>query len=195
MPRPPITWLIGDTHWYHDNIVQFENRPQNHTELSIKRWRHAVAPQDTTIHLGDVIFYQYTRLKEILDSIPGKKFLVKGNHDKKTLSWYTRNGFDCAVDTLSIDNVLFSHRPVQHFPDNVTINVHGHLHSGGHRPTESWWNPGGRHRLFVLEHHYSPICLQQFLADTEGKTFDRIIYDSQTDQDGRTTTPIPKTNG
>lgn len=172
MPRSPIYWVISDTHFYHPNIINYENRPVGFEEKIIKNLQRLLVPQDTLIHLGDVIFYRYTELKSILDSFPGRKILTLGNHDKRNPGWYMRNGFDFAADVIQMGKVIFSHKPLEFFPDNAEINVHGHLHSTGHRPTESWWDPGGKHRLFILEHHYRPIPLDKFLSDTEGCSFE-----------------------
>jgi calcineurin-like phosphoesterase family protein len=132
-----------------------------------------IAAQDTLIHLGDVIFYNYADLKDILDGIPGRKVLTMGNHDKRNATWYMNHGFTFAADAIVMGNIMFSHKPIKDFPSGVEYNVHGHLHNTGHRPQESWWDPGGRHRLFVLEHHYKPIELQRFMSDTVGKVFTR----------------------
>lgn len=164
--RPPKTWVISDTHFFHNSICckELEARPPDFNEQIIKNLRHLVARQDILVHLGDVIFYKYPSLKGILDSIPGKKVLTMGNHDKKTPSWYERNGFDFACDTFTHGDVLFSHHPIRDIPNWISTNVHGHLHANGRRPTGDWYHPGSTHRLFVLEHHYKPIDLQEFLS-------------------------------
>ena len=170
MPRPSKTWVISDTHFYHEACVEFCNRPVDFTEQTLKNMRRVIAAQDTLIHLGDVIFYRYSTLALMLARVPGKKILVMGNHDRKSVGWYMSNGFDFAADMIVRDDVIFTHRPLRDFPSGVNINVHGHLHNTGHRPTEEWYDPGGRHRLFVLEHHYKPIELNSFLEQTKTST-------------------------
>jgi calcineurin-like phosphoesterase family protein len=171
--RPAITWVISDTHFYHGKCCEHCGRPTDFTEKTLRNMRRLLAPQDLLIHLGDVMFYNFPELKGMLDSVKGKKVLTMGNHDKKSKSWYMRNGFDFAADSFVMDDIVFSHKPIEHFPEGVLFNVHGHLHNTGHRPQESWWEPGGRHRLFVLEHHYQPIPLTKFMHDTAGDTYAR----------------------
>lgn len=164
MPRPAITWLITDTHFYHDRIKEpeFEGRPDDFNEQIVRNLRHLVADQDLLIHLGDVIFYRHTELKSILDSVKGRKILTMGNHDRKSRSWYMRNGFDLAIDSFTIDGVLFSHKPTQILPDDVTINIHGHLHTKSrHKPD---WYDSRTHKLLAIElTNYEPVKLSEFL--------------------------------
>ena len=49
-------WIIADTHFYHENIIKFENRPLDNVEQIIANWNKVVADEDLVIHLGDVIF-------------------------------------------------------------------------------------------------------------------------------------------
>jgi len=166
MPRQPYIWLWPDTHLFHREIRALTGRPHNVDELMVKNAAHLVYPQDTLIHLGDVIFYQLPRLKEMLDRIKAQtKVLVMGNHDRKSRSWYQRNGFDFACDMLVIGDVLFSHKPTQIFPEGVYVNVHGHLHNTGHRMGGSWHKPYERHMLVSIEKSdFKPVRLDQLLS-------------------------------
>lgn len=164
MARPAFTWVISDTHWFHDRICRpdFENRPTDHMERVVRACRHLVKPQDLLIHLGDVIFYQHNVLKPTLDSFPCRKVLTMGNHDKKSRGWYMRNGFDFVCDSFILDEVEFRHIP---YPEpNVYRLVHGHWHSLPSRPP--WWNPID-YRLISLElDGYAPQRLESVLART-----------------------------
>lgn len=172
MPRPSITWLITDTHFYHHKMItDWAIRPSGYNERIIKNCRRLLAPQDLLIHLGDVIFYKYTILNEILDQIPGRKVLTMGNHDRKSRGWYMNNGFDFVADTFTIDDIVFSHRPLQHLPSGSRINIHGHFHNTDHRSKEpeynAWYNTT-IHRLLALEYtDYAPVRLDEFVAETD----------------------------
>ena len=164
MPRPPKTWLISDTHWEHKAMEEMCGRPPDFGVQIQKNLQRLIAEQDTLIHLGDVIFYKYPELKGMLDAIPGRKILVRGNHDCKKNGWYMNNGFDYCADMIVQNHIIFTHKPLEQFPTGVTLNIHGHLHNTGHRPQAEWWKPGVSHLLFTLEHHYAPIELQTFVA-------------------------------
>jgi calcineurin-like phosphoesterase family protein len=165
-------WIIADTHFYHDRIVDFCDRPKNHTELIIANWAKTVQWDDLTIHLGDVIFKEQSKIKGILAAIPGKKILVKGNHDHETLKWYMEHGFDFACHSFVMSDMVFTHAPLQKLPENIKWNIHGHLHNGTFEKhgimLQSW------HKLFAIENtNYKPVLLDDFINEktylTEGK--------------------------
>ena len=92
-------FLIADTHFNHDAIIEFEGRPSNYMDIIKKKWNHLVGENDLVIHLGDVIFKRASELKDIMESLNGRKWLVRGNHDKENIAWYLKRGFDFAADT------------------------------------------------------------------------------------------------
>jgi len=161
--RPSITWLITDTHFFHDLMVEECGRPVDCEKIIMRNLKHMIASQDLLIHLGDVIFYKYPLLKGMLDSVPCRKILTMGNHDHKSKGWYMRAGFDWAVDTFTLGNTIFSHRPMEILPSGVEFNVHGHMHTNMHRKGEGWYDPKV-HRLLSLENaDYKPVKLCMFL--------------------------------
>ncbi len=162
MPRPSITWLITDTHFFHDEIVKHCGRPDNHLQLIMNNLRYCLAPQDLLIHLGDVIFYKYPELKAMMDSIPGTKVLTIGNHDKKSISWYMRNGFAFAATMFQIGDVIFSHKPISPLPSGVKLNIHGHWHNIKHHDIPDFYN-NQQYRLLAIENtDYKPVKLSEF---------------------------------
>lgn len=169
MSRPAITWLITDTHFNHAAVVkeEFCNRPADHGEIMIKWLRHYLTPQDTLIHLGDVIFDRAYELHTMLAQVECRsKILVRGNHDRKSNNWFLNNGFDFVCTMLVIDNILLSHKPQKHWPTGVTVNIHGHFHNTDHRSKEPEFNEfwdSKRHKLLAMEYtDYKPVKLQQF---------------------------------
>lgn len=160
MPRPAITWVTTDTHFNHQTMVVECGRPADFGERIRREWKKVIAPQDTLVHLGDVIFYKYPDLKGIMDAVPGRKILVMGNHDVKSRGWYMRNGFDFACDAFINDGILFSHKPVEVLPNGLLFNLHGHWHTLPTHDRPAWWSPK-THCLMCLEHDdYRPINLE-----------------------------------
>lgn len=162
MPRQSLDWLITDTHWYHDQMVNLCGRPTDFGDKLIASLRYHVAPQDRLFHLGDVILYQYGKLREILDSIPGTKVLLMGNHDHKSPGWYARNGFAFVSDMIVVGDVLLSHKPVQQFPTGVRLNVHGHWHNDDHHKRPDWWSVSTHRLLSVEATNYRPVRMIDF---------------------------------
>jgi len=148
-------YLISDTHFNHENMKTYCQRPDNFTELLQKNWRETVKPEDVVIHLGDVAIGKKPLAMEIIRSLPGKKWLIRGNHDRdKSCGWYVENGFDMACDTLHFRHCLLTHEPANAvirasgnkpyepsaydgLPEGCELNIHGHLHNiwdGFHSP-------------------------------------------------------------
>lgn len=161
-------YIISDTHFFHDDMIHLCGRPQNFERRIIRNWRATVTDQDVVIHIGDVIFYQYDKLKEIMDSLPAmRKILVRGNHDKRSCNWYMRNGFDFACDEFLLNymgkNLLFSHYPKNNITGKTTyVNIHGHSHLPSGLSDNYMQNDFCL--LYSLEHEgYRPVELRSFV--------------------------------
>lgn len=177
------TWLISDTHFNHDNIATYCQRPVDFTEKIIKRWQEVVGDEDTVIHLGDVAIGNRKAVKDILASLPGRKVLVRGNHDRQHGNdWWMENGFAFACDGLKYRRMWLTHEPSTSLADGCELNLHGHLHNiwdGFHaegvvnvltgepfapptRLKQSW------QRLFAIEYtNYYPVNFDKFVAHPE----------------------------
>lgn len=138
----PNTWIISDTHFFHKNIVKYANRPMDHNEIMEKNWRDMVGQNEDILHLGDVhVWYEkeagvLKQAQELIKSLPGNKFLIKGNHDKFDDKWYEGMGFTIIPEhVIATDNkiVRFSHYPDTAFND-WNVNIHGHIHTNGYLP-------------------------------------------------------------
>ncbi len=155
-------WIISDTHFNDPAMVHYCGRPENHTDITVKNCRNLIGKDDVLIHLGDVIFQRASELKGYLDQIPGKKWLVRGNHDQRSDSWYLNHGFDFVADYIQIGNLFFSHQPRFFKHDDVRFVLHGHLHNTSHH------NYGMKipdyNFLFSLEiENYKPVPLDEWV--------------------------------
>lgn len=123
-----MLYLITDTHIGHKPIIDYCGRPENFASIIEKNWKRMVKPADTVIHLGDVAWGEENLRR--LTRLPGKKILVRGNHDAKSIPYYIEAGFDFACDALNMCldgiDILFTHRPA--YGHTADINIHGHLH-------------------------------------------------------------------
>jgi calcineurin-like phosphoesterase family protein len=128
-------WLISDTHFGHHNIIRFCNRPLNHEDIMITNWERKVGENDQILHLGDVAFGKPKEIyewAEVIKGLPGKKYLIKGNHDH-TRSMKIYKGIFEVVDPFVQDfsdiKFFFSHYPDHPTSMEWDINVHGHIHN------------------------------------------------------------------
>lgn len=172
-------FLISDTHFNHENIKTYCQRPDDFTEQIIKNWNRLVNCEDTIIHLGDV---QIGKKSEwIVSSLPGRKILVRGNHDRaKSNVWWMEHGFDFVCDGLRFRSSWLTHEPSTSLPDGCDLNIHGHLHNiwngfydaAKEERDKRFFGPLYRQklknpwqRLFAIEYtDYKPIEFEHFVS-------------------------------
>lgn len=126
-----MKYLTTDTHFNHDKIFEFCNRPIDY-ERRLAKGFESLNSTDTLIHLGDICMGNDLAAHEkFIQPIRAKKILIRGNHDNKSDHWYLNNGWDFVCQTFSIVfqkvNILFSHYP-RIFDGYFDVNIHGHLH-------------------------------------------------------------------
>lgn len=123
-----MLWVITDTHFNHHAMLESCHRPENFEDLICENWEKMVGPMDRVLHLGDCA-WRPEGMKRLL-SLPGKKFLIRGNHDDKSDDRYMDMGWDGVFESVIIKRygvrVLFSHKP--RFGHKADINIHGHFH-------------------------------------------------------------------
>lgn len=154
-------YIISDTHFNHTRqMIEYCQRPVNYEELLVKNLS-TLTEKDILIHLGDISIGKDAFIHEtIIKPLKCKKILVRGNHDKKSNSWYLRNGWDFVceefVDTLFGRTILFSHEPASH--NGCVLNIHGHLHN---KPTDL----PEYFKLYSAENEkYKPVDLEKFIS-------------------------------
>jgi calcineurin-like phosphoesterase family protein len=152
-------WLITDTHFDHDNIGVYCDRPKGWMDRIIRNWNAIVKPGDVVLHLGDVMVGNRRSMLELMTALTGTKVLIRGNHDDKSPMWYMRNGFSFASDGLRYKGVTFTHRPSPMLFPNTDINIHGHVHN-------TVWTPEYPfQRLLAIEHvEYRPVDLMKWVG-------------------------------
>ena len=89
--RPRI-WVISDTHFFHRNIIKYDELPfRDENEMTtrlIELWNKCVKPKDIIIHLGDFGFGNKEKLRDIAGRLNGYKILILGNHDRHSKSFF-----------------------------------------------------------------------------------------------------------
>lgn len=134
-------WITTDTHFGHSMLRKEQLRPEEFEDKILKSIYKNVRSNDILIHLGDFAFNDEFEWSMKFFSFPCKKWLLKGNHDKQTTTWYIDHGWDFVADTISFRyfglNILFSHIPQKlRLGDGIDLNIHGHFHNTDHRKHE-----------------------------------------------------------
>lgn len=131
---------MSDSHFGHENMISWLLRPKDFNE---KLWAMIESiPEDSIlIHLGDITLGHDAMVHTKLQAISNqgfrfKKWLVRGNHDRHSIGWYVKNGWDFVADEIVIEmfgnKFLFTHIP-QLKREGISKNIHGHLHGGKSR--------------------------------------------------------------
>jgi len=127
--------LISDTHFYHKNVIEYENRPflslEHMHKSMIQDWNMVVKKRDFVYVLGDLAFGNKQMIKDIISKLNGRIHLIMGNHDsKRSYKWWQESGIEWVskYPVIYEDIYIFSHRPLANIGTGFT-NIHGHMHS------------------------------------------------------------------
>lgn len=91
-----MIWFTSDLHFGHKQILSYCPRPwetldQMHNGL-IENWNDSVQEDDEVFILGDLALCGFQEFSEYCRALRGKKYLIKGNHDKYSNGQYNRLG-------------------------------------------------------------------------------------------------------
>lgn len=147
---------ISDLHFGHKNILRYDNRPWQDTATMeremIELWNKTVSYDDDVYILGDVVWSnKYEEWVRILSQLNGKKFIVKGNHDKteilnkllheeifaedlppkNLIEGWSHQEIVQDPGTKGVRYVVLNHSPMPFFVNmhhDNTYHLYGHVH-------------------------------------------------------------------
>lgn len=155
-------------------MSKFANRPEDAETLILERVAQAVAPTDTLLCLGDLVYSRNAEFRGLIaPHIPGRKKLIEGNHDGARPSFYRKCGFQ-VIRPFMVRwgewDVSFSHYPwslkddgSEQPPENH-LRIHGHTHAKGY--TRSAFVPFLKNHVNVSveQTDYAPVNLALLLS-------------------------------
>lgn len=161
-------WLVTDTHFGHAKLVEY-GRPVDF-ERRLFDSLSRISSEDTLIHLGDVCVGRDQDIHDkYITSLICRKWLLKGNHDNKSTTWYLNHGWHFVADSFTLrfnhQNILFSHVP--RADSGYDINIHGHFHDNDHRKYEPELMAiqNEKQKLLAVEYtNYQAVTLESFLG-------------------------------
>ena len=133
-------WFTSDTHFWHENILRFCNRPfanaSEMNEVLIRNWNETVPEDGIVFHLGDFAFGGAKEWNEILNRLNGKIYLILGNHDMKQVKQGFMKRFEFVTQQMTIrvggQTIILNHNPFLTYGGcyRNTWQIFGHVHSG-----------------------------------------------------------------
>ncbi|MHC6204298.1 metallophosphoesterase [Breznakiellaceae bacterium SP9] len=144
-----MIYFTADTHFNHSNIINTCGRPFKNVEQMnktlIQNWNSCITAGDAVYILGDLVFKGTgSEVNKIIEKLNGKKYLIKGNHDKFIDDTsFNVNNFEWIKDyyVLNYEKIKFIlfHYPIfewdGYFGD--AIHLYGHVHNSGNNKEQS----------------------------------------------------------
>lgn len=162
--------LSTDTHFFHRKMEEFCGRPKDFEIRIYKALKAILSPEDIFIHLGDICIGRDLEAHAMfIQTLPGRHWLVRGNHDRKGDVWYMAHGWDFISKEIKLEfygkKIFLSHIPVK--DDGwYDLNIHGHFHNSDHRRHEPELVAikNDKQILLALENHnYQPWNLETII--------------------------------
>jgi calcineurin-like phosphoesterase family protein len=168
-------WLISDTHFFHKNILTFEDKNgklfrgdlfkdiDHMNEVMVDNWNRRVKPGDIVYHLGDVMIGPKEDFAKLWARLNGRKRLIVGNHDD--IKYLSSGSFFNKVSMWRVfrdHGLVLTHVPMhessflgrRNDTDLPVLNVHGHIHQNK--------SPTDRHiNVSVEAINYTPIHIEE----------------------------------
>jgi len=153
-----------DTHWNHAQMVEYCGRPTDFEERVYNGLLSFCQSGDVLIHFGDICIGNDEDVhRKYIQTLPYRhRWLVRGNHDKKSDSWYMDHGWTWVGSLMRSkyfgQRVMLSHKPQPwHSEEEWDLNIHGHFHNA-----------------FGPEPEAHPEVTKYFIRD-EAQLVDRVI--------------------
>ncbi len=133
-------WFTSDTHFGHENIIRFCNRPfKNVDEMDehiVNQWNSVVKPDDHVFHLGDFCFKSKRVWLDYIERLNGKIHLILGNHDSKMVFNQNLQKHFEEITFQKVINIDQYKIYLNHFPflcfdcyNDHVFQLFGHIHS------------------------------------------------------------------
>ncbi|WP_347253859.1 metallophosphoesterase [Leminorella grimontii] len=143
-----MIYFTSDTHFCHSNIINLCGRPfesvRHMNDTLIHNWNALVTERDEIYILGDFLFRGTGQdANQILRRLNGKKYLIRGNHDKFLDDpEFDTSMFEWVKDYYELDyqkqKIVMFHYPILewqgYFRD--AIHLYGHVHNSGKDPEQ-----------------------------------------------------------
>lgn len=178
-----MIYVTSDFHLGHNQLFIYEPRGyksiEEHDNKIIENWNNTINEDDTVYILGDLMLGDNELGMKRLQSMPGRKLIILGNHDTdrrkelySSLDNITVLGYAWMIKEFGLTFYL-SHYPTITSPCDIdkplktrVINLCGHTH------TQDRWNDWDKGLIYHCEldaHNCFPIPLEQIVQEIKNK--------------------------
>lgn len=133
-------FFTSDTHFFHEKIIGFANRPfasvEEMNETLIRNWNETVPEDGIVFHLGDFCFGGNAEWWSVIPRLNGKIILIMGNHDMRNANQDFMSCFEHVTQQMTISverqTIVMNHNPFLCFGGAYrgVWQLFGHVHSG-----------------------------------------------------------------
>lgn len=137
-----MVYFTADNHFCHSNIIGSCSRPftdvREMNREMIQKWNSYVTDRDKIYVLGDFLYKGTAKeANEILSRLKGRKYLVRGNHDRYLEDpVFNQKTFEWVKDFYVLKYEKGLHIVLSHYPmlswygsHHGSIHLYGHVHN------------------------------------------------------------------
>lgn len=182
-------YVIGDLHLpFGENkpMDVFGEKWQGYTDKLKEDWKSKVKPEDAVILAGDFSWATYLKNTykdfEYINSLPGKKILLKGNHD---YWWTTIKSMKQYLQENGFENIDFLHNNSFCIEDKIIVGTRGWALLDSENSEKMIKRESSRLELSIKDaiQKYGEdrelICIMHYPPITKTKMKNEYTYDSK----------------
>lgn len=169
---------ISDTHFGHKNVIEFDKRPFTDVEemdqMMLSYWKSKVQKDDEVYIIGDLCYRSDKGPVWYLQRLPGKKHLIIGNHDEKTLKYPGALDYFESVDKMMHVEDNGRHICLCHFPIaewngyyRNSYHLYGHIHAKLADTCLIMRNRRNAYNAAACINGYMPCTLDEIIANNQ----------------------------
>ena len=134
-----MIYFWSDLHIGHNKPFIYQDRGfkdiDGHDQYIIDTWRTNINPSDEIYILGDLSWRRGEETNKILETLPGQKYLIHGNHDYHNDTKHYQHHFKWTKDYYELKHnkqvFILCHYPIESWNKKFhgSIHLHGHIHN------------------------------------------------------------------
>lgn len=181
-----MIYFISDHHWGHKAVIHMSQRPFDDVHqmnmYMIEKWNEVVGEDDEVYYGGDLMYKMNPNsfVKNVLNNLNGKIYLLLGNHDERYLKKYM-DRIEWVKDRFELKYIhedkeyrfILDHYPLYSWKGmwRKTIHLHGHTH---HNTSDLYYESIGNKMNINCEFlEYKPISIVEVINKFKNRELEK----------------------